>query len=203
MGRVPSHWEIEKAKHVFREVVDKGHPDEELLSVTQSQGVVPRSALDISVVMPGGDVSSYKLVQPGDFIISLRSFQGGIEYSACRGIVSPAYVVMRPKRRIHEAFFTYLMKTPRFIAELATAVSGVRQGKNITYEDFSEILVPIPPIEEQVQIADRIRSLIQLAETHQQLSQSIREEAAIAANELVAGQLPCVAERSEDGVNLS
>ncbi len=199
MGRIPAHWRVEKAKHIFAEVVDKGHPEEELLSVTQDRGVVARSSLDINVVMPSGDTSGYKLVMPGDCVISLRSFQGGIEYSECRGIVSPAYVVLRPRIKLVPSFFKYLMKTPRLIAELATAVSGVRQGKNITYEDFCQILLPLPPLDEQGAIGAQIESLLELASIHQQLSRSIREEATVAANELVTGKVASSPETARTG----
>ena len=81
------------------------------------------------------------------------------------------------------------MKTPRFIAELATAVSGVRQGKNITYDDFAEIYLPLPPLEEQEAIAKHIDSLFDLANIHHRLNLSIKEEAIVAANEFVVGKM--------------
>ncbi len=87
-------WEYLKAGELFKTVSRKNnHPDEELLAVTQDLGVLPRSLLERRVVMPNGSTKGYKLVVPGNFIISLRSFQGGLEYSKYRGLVSPAYTV--------------------------------------------------------------------------------------------------------------
>ncbi|MDV7399775.1 hypothetical protein RZS08_50640, partial [Arthrospira platensis SPKY1] len=83
---------------MFREVSEKNHPDAELLSVTQEFGVVPRHQLEQRVVMPTGQLQTFKLVREDDFVISLRSFQGGIEYSEFIGLVSPAYTILRKQR---------------------------------------------------------------------------------------------------------
>jgi len=77
------------ASDLFSPVSIRRNVNAELLSVTQEQGVIPRRLLDRKVVMPEGATDSYKLVEPGDFVISLRSFEGGLEYSKYRGLVSP------------------------------------------------------------------------------------------------------------------
>src|SRR3989339_838546 len=84
-------WEELKASELFESYTKKGNDGEELLSVTQDRGVIPRRMLDSKVVMPEGSTNGYKLVIPGDFVISLRSFQGGLEFSEYKGLVSPAY----------------------------------------------------------------------------------------------------------------
>lgn len=158
LGTIPAHWRKAKSKRLFNEVSIKNHPNEELLSATQNMGVVPRSKLNTRVVMPSGNLETFKLVQPGDFVISLRSFQGGLEYSNYRGIVSPAYNILEEKTNQNKMFYKYLFKCHDFIGELQKNVTGIRQGKNIDVNDFKEIILPIPPIEEQDQIATYLES---------------------------------------------
>lgn len=153
LGEIPIRWQVEKAKWIFFAVSQKNCPDEPLLSVTQEFGVVTRDDLENRVMMPMGELIAFKLVEPGDFVISLRSFQGGLEYSPYRGIVSPAYTVIRPRFRIQHRYFKYLLKSHPFISELQTTVTGIREGKNIGYKEFTEIRLPIPSFEEQNQIA--------------------------------------------------
>ena len=146
-------WAWVKAEELFKISSIRGYKNEELLSVTQDQGVLPRSKLERKVVMPEGSVESYKLVEPGDFIISLRSFQGGLEFSSYRGLVSPAYTVLRPRKKIVDSYYKHFFKSYYFIGHLAVAVIGIRDGKQISYEDFSFLSLPYPSIDEQQKIA--------------------------------------------------
>jgi len=152
LGEVPNGWSVRRAKRFFQEIVVRGHTGERLLSATQSSGVVPREDAEMRVWNPGDDVSSYKLVLPGDFVISLRSFQGGLEISRVRGIVSPAYTVLRP-RGVNRDYLRHLLKAEEFIAELNIVTTGIRQGKNIAFRDFAELKLPIPPSGSQRVIA--------------------------------------------------
>jgi type I restriction enzyme S subunit len=142
LGEVPEGWILKKAKWLFKEIVDRNHPSEPLLSVTQQKSLVTREESDINVWNPTDDVSGYKLVKKGDFVISLRSFQGGIEHSSVQGIVSPAYTVFRQKNLICNNYFRYLFKSEPFVSVLNISTTGIRQGKNIGYEDFSLIVCP-------------------------------------------------------------
>jgi type I restriction enzyme, S subunit len=146
-------WETVKAGTIFKNVSIKGKNDEQLLSATQDHGVIPRDMLEVRVTMPTGETDSFKLVEQGDFVISLRSFQGGIEYSYYRGIVSPAYTVLKPKEKINKEFYKEYFKSGDFIGHLAVAVIGIRDGKQISYNDFCFIKIPYPSIEEQTAIA--------------------------------------------------
>lgn len=152
LNEVPNHWKLVKAKRIFRETSIKNYPDEELLSATQNRGVIPRRLLDTRVVMPMGNFESFKLVKEGNFVISLRSFQGGLEYSKYQGIVSPAYNVLEEYTGQNRMYFKQLMKSQVFISELQRNVTGIRQGKNIDVNDFKEIVLPIPPRPEQDQV---------------------------------------------------
>src|SRR5688572_12131081 len=91
LGRAPGHWRLRRAKFLFTERVQKGFPDEPLLAATQSKGVIRKEDYGARTVMAMKDLHLLKLVETGDFVISLRSFEGGIEVAHCRGIISPAY----------------------------------------------------------------------------------------------------------------
>ncbi|MGW8423987.1 restriction endonuclease subunit S [Peribacillus simplex] len=152
LKKIPVHWREAKSKRLFLETSVKNHPHEELLSATQSQGVIPRSMLKTRVVMPTGNLETFKLVKEGNYVISLRSFQGGLEYSKYRGIVSPAYNILEERTNQSRDYYKYLFKSHDFIGELQRNVTGIRQGKNIDVNDFKEIMLPIPPMEEQIKI---------------------------------------------------
>ncbi|HAP94948.1 MAG TPA: restriction endonuclease subunit S, partial [Chryseobacterium sp.] len=86
IGEIPVEWNILKLKFLFKDVSIKNRPDLDLLSVTQDQGVVPRSMVENRMVMPNGNLESFKVISKGDFAISLRSFEGGLEYSEYEGL---------------------------------------------------------------------------------------------------------------------
>ncbi|MUG32391.1 restriction endonuclease subunit S [Psychrobacter sanguinis] len=152
--RFEGEWDWLRASEIFKPVSKKNNSaDEELLSVTQDRGVLPRSILERRVVMPEGSTKGYKLVEKGNFIISLRSFQGGLEYSYYRGLVSPAYTVLEPILEINDEFYKHYYKSYDFIGHLAVAVIGIRDGKQISYTDFSFLKLPYPPLKEQQKIA--------------------------------------------------
>lgn len=146
-------WKRVKAGEIFKSISVKGNGSEVLLSATQEHGVIPRDQLEGRVTMPTGDTNSFKLVEVGDFVISLRSFQGGLEYSEHRGIVSPAYTVLKPIVEIDKSFYRYYFKSAEFIGHLAIAVIGIRDGKQISYDDFCFVKIPYPNIEEQKAIS--------------------------------------------------
>ena len=89
-----------------------------------------------------------------DFIISLRSFQGGIERCFADGCVSPAYTVLKPSKDVEVRFFAYLLKSAWFVSVLQSRTTGIREGKTITYPQFASIELPLPSLAEQAKIAD-------------------------------------------------
>lgn len=150
LGKIPSKWRALPAKRIFQEVKRTNCPDEQLLAVTQDRGVLPKNMCEQNYVSPGGELDGLKLVSCDDFVISLRSFQGGIEHSRYQGIVSPAYSVirLRPEFSTPEniRYYRYLLKSPMFISLLNTVISGIRDGKNILFSDFGELVLPIPTL---------------------------------------------------------
>lgn len=147
------NWDVLRADRIFDSVSLKGFGSEPLLSVTQDRGVIPRDKLTGRVTMPSGDTTSFKLVEPGNFVISLRSFQGGLEHSNYRGLVSPAYTVLRATREIDVRFFRHYFRSADFIKRLSVAVIGIRDGKQVSFQDFCSIKIPFPSVAEQEAIA--------------------------------------------------
>lgn len=146
------------AGEVFESVSVKGFEDEELLSATQDRGMIPRTMLEGRVTMPTSGTESFKLVEIGDFVISLRSFQGGLEYSEYRGLVSPAYTVLKPKLPVENAYYRQYFKSYDFIGHLSIAVIGIRDGKQISYSDFCTVKIPYPSPQEQTAIAQVLQA---------------------------------------------
>lgn len=151
-------WKKVKAGLIFKSVSIRSNKQEILLSATQEHGVIPRDMLESRVTMPTGDLSSFKLVDVGDFVISLRSFEGGIEYSQYRGVVSPAYTVLKKALDLDSAFYKAYFKSNDFIQRLSVAVIGIRDGKQISYSDFAYIKIPFPALQEQTAIANILSS---------------------------------------------
>ena len=153
LHRFSGEWKHIKAGEIFESFSIRGNGNEVLLSATQEHGVIPRDQLEGRVTMPTGELNSFKLVEEGDFVISLRSFQGGLEYSQYRGIVSPAYTVLKPVKEIDKLFYRFYFKSSDFIGHLAIAVIGIRDGKQISYDDFCFVKIPYPNIDEQKAIS--------------------------------------------------
>ncbi len=163
-------WLHIKPKKIFDTITEKGFPEEELLSVTQNFGVIPRSMLEGRVMSPDGTTEAYKRIKHGDFAISLRSFQGGLEYSNYQGLISPAYTVLRPKIEINIDFYRLFFKSYLFIEKyLSLAVIGIRDGKQISIPDFMSIKIPVPPMQEQLEIAETLNAAQQEIDLLKQL----------------------------------
>ena len=157
---IPSEWKTRKLKYCFKERVDKGHPDEPMLCSTQKDGVIPQSMYANRVVVVNKDFEKQKLVKVGDFVISLRSFQGGIEYAYYQGIISAAYTILEPKNNDNSEYFKYLFKSHDFIQLLQTCVTGIREGQNIDYFLLGRKFIPIPPQNEQDRIINYLKDRV-------------------------------------------
>lgn len=182
-------WTHYLARELFTGISSKGHPNEELLSVTQDQGVIPRSMLSGRVMSPAGSTAGYKLVEKGNFVISLRSFQGGLEYSDYRGIVSPAYTVLSSKKEIHSGFYRNFFKSYIFIEKyLSVAVIGIRDGKQISATDFDTIKIPYPNMDEQTKIASRLDTARQEIDLLKNLLKKYRSQKRGLMQKLLTGE---------------
>ncbi|MDT9350228.1 restriction endonuclease subunit S [Clostridium perfringens] len=163
-------WIKYKADDLFINISDKKHNGElNVLSVTQDKGVLLREELEIDIKFDIESVKNYKRVKAGDFIISLRSFQGGFEISNQEGLISPAYTVFNFKdsEKFNSKYFSYIFKSSRFIKKLAGLIYGVRDGKAISFTDFKTMTFFCPSLQEQEKIANflsKVDSIIEKQE---------------------------------------
>lgn len=161
LGDQPIHWEHFKGKYIFKQRNERGNQVKlQLLSPTQNYGVIPQTLYEelsgMSAVKLNENInlSILKTIHKGDFCISLRSFQGGFEYSQYEGVVSPAYQVFYPTKKIFDGYYKYLFKEKSFIAVMNSYTLSLRDGKNIAFSDFGNTLIPYPPLSEQQEIAE-------------------------------------------------
>lgn len=203
LGEIPSHWEMRKMKFSFEERSQKGFPNLPLLAATQNHGVIRKTDYENRTVEATKSLDTLKLVEIGDFVISLRSFQGGIELCYEKGIISPAYTILRPTH-ITAGYFKHLGKSPIFIQLLKSMVTGIREGQNIDYGKLRENLLPIPPIAEQTAIAsylDTVTTKIDAAIAQQQkMIDLLNERKQIIINRAVTKGLNPNARMKDSGV---
>ncbi len=205
LGDIPSGWECHRMKRLYSDFSKKNFPLAELLSVTQDKGVVPRSWVENRMVMPSGALESFKFIDRGDFAISLRSFEGGLEYCHHAGIISPAYTVLKRKREdLKESYFKFLFKSFSFISELQTSVVGIREGKNISYPELSYSFLPIPSALEQTAIArfldEKTTKIDAAIAKKERLIQLLKERKQIIIQQAVTKGLPAE-ERTKAGLD--
>jgi type I restriction enzyme S subunit len=154
LGQVPKHWDILPNRAIFEEVKERGYPDEEMLSVTIKRGVILQKTLlfDSSKKDSSNqNRSAYKLVCPNDIAYNkMRAWQRAIGASKFRGIVSPAYVVMRLRKKYNPRYFHYLFRTPHFAKEAERWSYGITSDMwSLRPEHFKMIYTPLPPNVEQ------------------------------------------------------
>jgi type I restriction enzyme, S subunit len=204
LGSIPEHWKIVKAKRILREVSIKNHPDEPLLAATQTKGVIPKSLYENTTVTASKNFETLKLVRKGDFVISLRSFQGGIEYAHYQGIISPAYTILEPQEEVIHNYYRYLLKSKRYISGLTLLVTGIREGQNIDTSKFKDSFLPLPPKEEQTAIARfldyKLAKINRFIQKKKQLIKLLNEQKAAIINQAVTKGLDPNAKMKDSGI---
>lgn len=147
-----------RARFLFRVRSEKARPGDEQLAATQSHGVLSQKRyMEITgnkVVAALAGTENFNHAEEDDFVISLRTFEGGIERAAETGCISPAYTVLAPSREVEPSFYQYLLKSQVFISHLQTTVTGIRDGKSVKFENFANIVLPHPDLATQKAIAD-------------------------------------------------
>lgn len=162
-------WEQRNAGKIFMSITDKNHPELPVLSASQELGMIKRDDSGINIQHEVKSESTYKHVMPGQFVIHLRSFQGGFAHSNVEGITSPAYTVMdfNKKEQHNDLFWKYIFMRQEFIDSLVKVTYGIRDGRSISYKDFCTLLVYYPNCAEQQQIGSFFQRFDKLITLHQ------------------------------------
>ena len=154
-------WVITKAAEIFKTVNERNFSGLPVLSATQDKGMVTRDSIGYNIFHEKSNESTYKHIVPGQFVMHLRSFQGGFAHSAIEGICSPAYTIMefKDKEKNHDLYWKYVLTSKRFIKSLEMITYGIRDGRTISFDEFKEMVFLVPKVEEQQQIASYFTSL--------------------------------------------
>lgn len=171
-------WEQRKAKELFVSTADKGYPELPVLSATQDRGMIRRDENGINIFHDKKNEAGYKRVLPGQFVIHLRSFQGGFAHSAIEGITSPAYTVFgfsEPEKHDSE-YWKYVFTSKSFIQRLETVTYGIRDGRSISYEEFLTLGFVYPSKAEQTAIARYLDKLSDLITLHQRKLEEMKRQ---------------------------
>ena len=184
LGDIPEHWKLLSGKRVFNSVREKALSTDQQLAASQKYGVIPQSIMmklnDAKVMLALKGTDSFRHVRKDSFVISLRSFEGGIEHSNYDGCVSPAYTVLEATKSISPKFYKYLFKSAPYIAALQSSTDSLRDGKSISYDQFGFIPLPVFAIDEQDKVANFLdyetAQIDTLIEKQQTLIQLLKEK---------------------------
>jgi type I restriction enzyme, S subunit len=184
LGEVPEHWRVVQSRRLFSQRKERARPSDQQLTASQKHGVIYQTDFmaiegqNVVQVIHGADI--LKHAEPDDFVISMRSFQGGIEWCGFRGSISSAYVMLIPSNCITPQFFRYLFKSKPYIQALQSTTNLVRDGQALRYENFTQVLLPVIPPSEQLAIAaflDRETAKIDmLVDEQNQLIELLKEK---------------------------
>lgn len=157
--RIPVNWEVVNPKIMFALRTERARKEDEQLTASQEYGIVNQNKyMEITgtrVVTVEKDFSILKHVEPNDFVISMRSFQGGLEFSEIRGCISSAYVMLIPDERyVYPPFYRWFFKSSKYINALQSTSNLVRDGQAMRYANFIQVPLFLIPIEEQMEISN-------------------------------------------------
>ncbi len=163
-------WQEQEAGKIFQSTSDKGHPELPVLSATQDRGMIIRDDSEKIVIHDKKNEIGYKRVLPGQFVIHLRSFQGGFAHSSVEGITSPAYTVLGfiNSEEHDDLFWKYVFNSKWFIHKLRTVTYGIRDGRNINYNEFKNLTLKFPSKVEQQAISNFIAELDKGIKLHEE-----------------------------------
>lgn len=154
---IPAHWKVVRAKGLFTARTERARPEDEQLSATQAYGVIPQKEFERRVgrrvVQITQHLDKRAHVEPDDFVISMRSFQGGLERAWARGCIRSSYVVLKPSPETQVGYFSHLFKSLDYIRALQATGNFIRDGQDLNFNNFSLVDLPLPPPDEQADIA--------------------------------------------------
>ena len=208
LGAIPKNWNLFDGKRLFSSRRESALESDEQLAASQKYGVIPQNLMmelnDSKVMLALKGTSSFRHVNKNDFVISLRSFEGGIEHSSYDGCVSPAYTVLCADKNTVPAYFKYLLKSAPYIAALQASTDSLRDGKSIAYEQFGAIPLPYPEPEEQGVIAafldQETAKIDALIEKQQRLIELLKEKRQAVISHAVTQGLNPTAPMKDSGV---
>lgn len=158
IDEIPAHWEVVPAKALFSQSKETRHDGDVQLTASQKYGIISQEdymALQNSkIVLADKGLENWKHVEPNDFIISLRSFQGGLEISYIPGCITWHYIVLKPSAAVDPEYFKWLFKSPRYIQALQRTANFIRDGQDLRFSNFVQVPLPLIPMDEQREIAE-------------------------------------------------
>lgn len=154
-------WQVTKAAQIFQTRNERNFPKLPVLSATQDKGMVTRDSIGYNIFHDKSNEATYKHILPGQFVIHLRSFQGGFAHSSIEGICSPAYTIMefKNKEANSDLYWKYVLTSRQFIKSLELITYGIRDGRTISFDEFKEMKFLVPQIDEQRKIASYFTAL--------------------------------------------
>ncbi len=161
IGEIPAHWEVKRSKWLFTPRKERARSDDIQLSATQAYGVISqqeymdREGRRVTQITEHLDKRAH--VEIDDFVISMRSFEGGLERAWASGCIRSSYVVLEPSPQVNVDFFTYLFKSQAYIEALRRTANFIRDGQDLNFNNFTLVDLPVIPYEEQQAIADYLR----------------------------------------------
>ena len=157
LGDVPEHWGIRRGKRLFSPRRELARPNDIQLSATQAYGVIPQDEYEQRVGRKIVKISLHldkrRHVEVNDFVISMRSFQGGLERAWATGCIRSSYIVLRPTIEVNVEFFGYVLKSQAYIQALQSTADFIRDGQDLNFNNFCAVDLPFPPAGEQRKIA--------------------------------------------------
>ena len=197
LGDIPQHWEVVRSRRLFTARKELARPDDVQLSATQAYGVIPQEEFERRVGRRVVKISMHldkrKHVERDDFVMSMRSFQGGLERAWAEGAIRSSYVILRPSESVVVDFFAYLLKSRGYIGALQCTADFIRDGQDLTEANFRKVDLPLPPRSEQEQIAEHIeRATSRLMNESARLEREIellREYRTRLVSDVVTGKL--------------
>ena len=155
--KIPATWEVIPAKYLFHNSDTRKFPNDELLTASQKYGLISQTDYmkreNAKIVLANAGIENWKHVEPNDFVISLRSFQGGLEMSEISGCVTWHYVVLRAAQKVFQRYYKWLFKSSKYINALQATCNFIRDGQDLRFSNFAKVPLFIPPYKEQCEIA--------------------------------------------------
>ena len=168
-------WEQRKLGEVFQEYSEKNHPELPALTIIQGGGTVLREESERKLQYDKSSLAGYKMVREDDFIVHLRSFEGGLEKSNHNGLISPAYHTFHGDEVDSRFYYPYFRSYEFIKHKLVPHVYGIRDGRSIDIDSMKTIEIPWTSYEEQKKIGDYIESLDTLITLHQRKCDELKE----------------------------